>query len=128
MSKGSARRGQMAKDAIRDHGREWQLAKARRSLKRRSSEEWLDAIRRLRCGRLCRLLVSQIVWWDYFSNKPATPHDPAFDAYKADWEYMVVCRKPIRIRDTSIAAALIALGYQQDLAIKRSQVVNETAL
>lgn len=102
---------------------DWLKRKARQNLSRRSSPEWAKAIAGLRCGRLCRLLVANIVWWDYFAKKPANPHDATLDVYKADWENMVVCRKPIRVRQGSIESALMSIGYAATVAKKRSMVV-----
>jgi hypothetical protein len=102
--------------------RRWALEKARTSLKRRSSPEWAKAIASIR-GRMCRLMVAQIVWFDYFSKKPATPHDATLDDYKNDWEYLVITRAPIRVRSTTLAAALIAVGYAESIAAKRAEVL-----
>lgn len=99
------------------------MEKARKMLNRRSSQEWKQAIDRIRCGHICRLIVAQIVWWDYFSKKPASPHDDTLDSYKADWDCMVIRRTPVRIRARSVAKALVSIGYQEDVAEKRSRVV-----
>ena len=97
--------------------------KASRSLKRKTPAEWKQGIDRLPCGRVCRLMVACIVWWDYFAKKTAIPHDDTMDAYKRDWDYMVITGAKIRVRAQSIAKALIALGYDEAMATKRSQVV-----
>ena len=103
--------------------RKWAMETTRTALKRRTSQEWKLAIDRLRCSRVCRLLAAQVVWWDYFAKKPANPHDATLDGYKADWEYMVVTRAPIRVRKASLAAALVAMGYLPEVAAKRSEVI-----
>lgn len=107
-----------------DYKRVHVMRKARANLKRRTSPEWAAAIRGLRCGRVCRLIAAQIVWWDYFAKKPATPHDATLDLYKNDWEYMVVTGAKIFVRKQSIAKALVALGYAEHVAQKRAEVVS----
>ena len=67
-------------------------------------------------------MAACIVWWDYFAKKPAVPHDDTLDAYKRDWDYMVLTRAPIRIQKRSIVKALVALGYAETAAKKRSEV------
>ena len=64
--------------------------KARKAVKGRTPAEWKKAIDRLHCSRVCRTMAACIVWWDYFANKLAIPHDPTLDAYKRDWDYMVI--------------------------------------
>ncbi len=107
-----------------DIKRERIVRNARESLQRRKPAEWKQRIDRLPCGRVCRLMVACIVWWDYFAKKPAVPHDDTMDAYKRDWDYMVITGAKIRVRAQSIAKALIALGYEQSMATKRSEVVS----
>ena len=103
--------------------REWARQKARKTLKRRTSQEWKQAIDGLKCGRTCRLLAACIVWWDYFAKKPAVPHDATLDLYKNDWDYMVVRREPISVRAASLVRALVAIGYAEAIARKRSEVL-----
>ena len=98
--------------------------KTSRTLKRRKPAEWKRGIDRLPCGRVCRLMVACIVWWDYFAKKTAIPHDDTLDAYKRDWDYMVITGAKIRVKAQSIAKALIALGYDEAMAAKRSEVVS----
>ena len=105
-----------------DYKRVVAMRKARASLERRTSPEWAKAIAGIR-GRICRLMVAQIVWFDYFSTKPATPHDATLDVYKNDWEYLVVTRAPIRVRAAALANALMAIGYAEPAARKRAKVL-----
>lgn len=42
--------------------REWARQKARKTLKRRTSQEWKQAIDGLQCGRTCRLLAGFLIW------------------------------------------------------------------
>ena len=107
-----------------DPKRERIIRNARESMQRRKPAEWKQAIDRLHCGRVCRLMAACIVWWDYFAKKPTVPHDETLDAYKRDWDYMVITGAKIRVQARSIVKALVALGYNEDVARKRSEVVS----
>jgi hypothetical protein len=89
--------------------RDWERQAARRTPKR-----WANELRRIG-SRRTRLVVAQIVWWDWFSRRRGTATWPHLDHYVRAWDPQY----PLEVPVEKILAALMQLGYPADVARDR---------
>ena len=85
----------------------------RKTAKRRTGAEWralIDAIH----GKRIRIQVACIVWWDFAGNEYANAGFKELDDLRDDWTNEQNADR------LSVREALVAIGYQQRIADKRT--------
>lgn len=85
---------------------------AMHALRELSGDEW--AIRVAMVGdRLAKVQVACIVWWDFFSERPAKNRRPQLDSLVAKWD------KEKKADVSEVVKAMVQVGYPQRIAIER---------
>jgi hypothetical protein len=80
-----------------------------RDLELRTEEDWLKAIKKVKPD--IRVPVAKIIWWDFFSGRPASNRARGFDIYlNSD-----ITEYP----PNKMIGGLITAGYNRDIAEAR---------
>ena len=83
--------------------------------KLRSPEAWKSAIDKIE-DMTTRIQVACLVWWDYFSIRPANDPWTQLDEYKSQWKgNKNACFQRVK-------KALMQIGYPERLAERRAKV------
>lgn len=86
--------------------------KWREQLARRPPEEWADRLDALD-DPVGRVHAAQVVWWDWFSMRPANTRWAHLDRYLDSWD------REQKVDMPRLCAALVELGYPSDVADAR---------
>lgn len=96
---------------------------ALKALSERTPEEWLKSVRMLKDSPV-RVQAACVVWWDWFSNRPA---DKAWGHLKEELAAWKARCGEKGADPAAVRAALLRLGYPERLSILRSRCEDEAA-
>ena len=87
----------------------------------RSIGGWVKALQKIRQPGV-RAQLGCIIWWDWISESASLEDRREILRYMREWDAQVAAGNPLKVRQKSVFKGLVALGYPESEARKRSEL------